>query len=89
MHRSAGCSTHRRCARRRRIRSRPTPGRLRESVLAAVPDDVAARALAAWAGVFGLVNSELFGQFENVVTDRGAFFDHAVRCLGRVIGIPV
>jgi hypothetical protein len=37
----------------------------------------------------GLVNFELFGQFENVVTDRSAFFDHAVRCLGRVIGIPV
>jgi AcrR family transcriptional regulator len=67
----------------------PDAGRLRESVLAAVPDDVAARALAAWAGVFGLVNFELFGQFENVVTDRSAFFDHAVRCLGRVIGIPV
>jgi AcrR family transcriptional regulator len=63
-------------------------GRLRESVLAAVPDDVAARALAAWAGVFGLVSFELFGQFENVVTDRGAFFDHAAGCLGRVIGIP-
>jgi AcrR family transcriptional regulator len=62
-------------------------GCLRESVLAAVTDDVAARALAAWAGVFGLVNFELFGRFENVVTNRGAFSDHAVRCLGRVIGI--
>jgi AcrR family transcriptional regulator len=67
----------------------PDAGRLRDSVLPAVPDDAAARALTAWAGLFGLVSFELFGQFENVVTDRGAFFDHAVGCLGRVIGIPV
>jgi AcrR family transcriptional regulator len=66
----------------------PDADRLRESVLPAVSDNVAARALAAWAGVFGLVSFELFGQFENVVSDRGAFFDHAAGCLGRVIGIP-
>ena len=62
--------------------------RLRESVLPEVPDEVAARALATWASVFGLVSFELFGQFENVVTDRGGYFDHAVICLGRVVGIP-
>jgi AcrR family transcriptional regulator len=63
--------------------------RLRESVFAGagVPDDVIARALAAWAGVFGMVSFELFGQFENVITDRGAFFGHAVACLGAVIGL--
>jgi AcrR family transcriptional regulator len=66
----------------------PDAARLRESVLPEVPDEVAARALATWASVFGLVSFELFGQFENVVTDRGAYFDHAVCCLGRVIGIP-
>jgi AcrR family transcriptional regulator len=66
----------------------PDAGRLRESVLPAVPDDAAARALTVWASVFGLVSFELFGQFENVVTDRGAFFDHAAGCLGRVMGLP-
>ena len=66
----------------------PDAARLRESVLPEVPDEVAARALATWASVFGLVSFELFGQFENVVTDRGAYFDHAVRCLGRVVGLP-
>src|SRR5215470_10722395 len=66
----------------------PDAGRLRESVLPAVPDDAAARALAAWAGLFGLVSFELFGQFENVVTDRDAFFDYAASCLGRMAGLP-
>jgi AcrR family transcriptional regulator len=65
----------------------PDAARLRESVLPEVPDEVAARALTTWASVFGLVSFELFGQFENVVTDRGAYFDHAVRCLGRVVGL--
>jgi AcrR family transcriptional regulator len=66
----------------------PDAARLRQSVLPGVADDVAARALATWASVFGLVSFELFGQFENVVTDRSGYFDHAVSCLGRVIGIP-
>ena len=66
----------------------PDAARLRESVLPEVPDEVAARALTTWASVFGLVSFELFGQFQNVVTDRAAYFDHAVRGLGRVIGLP-
>lgn len=61
--------------------------RLRESVLAGVPDEVAAAALAAWAGLFGLVSFELFGQFENVVTDRDAFFAHSAASLGRLTGL--
>ena len=53
-----------------------------------MPDDVAARPLVAWSGLFGLVSFELFGQFENVVTDRAAFFDYAAACLGRLTGVP-
>ena len=66
----------------------PDAGRLRDTVLAGVPDDVAARTVAAWAGLFGLVSFELFGQFENVVTDRDGFFDYAAVCLGRLVGMP-
>jgi AcrR family transcriptional regulator len=66
----------------------PDAARLRDTVLPGVPDDVAARTLAAWAALFGLVNFELFGQFENVVTDRETFFGHAASCLGRVVGLP-
>ncbi|MEU5883141.1 TetR/AcrR family transcriptional regulator [Spirillospora sp. NPDC047279] len=51
-----------------------------------VPDDIVARALIAWAGVYGTVSFELFGQFENVVTERDAYFDHTVATLGRLVG---
>ncbi len=65
----------------------PDAARLRGAVLDGVPDHVAAAALIAWSGLFGLVSFELFGQFENVVTDRSAFFDHAAASLGRLTGL--
>jgi AcrR family transcriptional regulator len=66
----------------------PDAARLREAIMEGVPDHIAAAALIAWSGLFGLVSFELFGQFENVVTDRSAFFDHAAACLGRLAGLP-
>jgi AcrR family transcriptional regulator len=61
---------------------------IREAVLPEVPDAVVARAVTAWAGLFGNVSFELFGQFNNVITDRVAVFDHGLRNLGRFIGLP-
>ena len=52
---------------------------LRESIMPGVPDDVIAAGVTCWAALFGLLSFELFGQFENVVTDRDAFFGYAVR----------
>ena len=66
----------------------PDAARLRDSIMEGVPDHIAAAALIAWSGLFGLVSFELFGQFENVITDRAAFFDHAAACLGRLTGVP-
>jgi AcrR family transcriptional regulator len=66
----------------------PDAARLRDAILEGAPDHIAAAALIAWSGLFGLVSFELFGQFENVVTDRAAFFDHAAACLGRLTGLP-
>jgi hypothetical protein len=42
-----------------------------------------------WAALFGMVSFELFGQFENVITNRAAFFEHTMRCQGRLTGLPV
>jgi AcrR family transcriptional regulator len=60
---------------------------LRESIMPGVPDDVIAAALTSWAGLFGLLSFELFGQFENVITDRAAFFADATARLGRLAGL--
>ena len=61
---------------------------LRESIMPGVPDDVIAAAVTCWAGLFGLLSFELFGQFENVISDRAAFFAYAVGGLGRLAGLP-
>jgi AcrR family transcriptional regulator len=66
----------------------PDAAALRASVMAEVPDAVAARAVAGWPALFGMVSFELFGQFENVITDRDAFFEHTMRCQGRLTGLP-
>jgi AcrR family transcriptional regulator len=66
----------------------PDAARLRDAIMEDVPGHIAAAALIAWSGLFGLVSFELFGQFENVVTDRAAFFDHAAARLGRLTGVP-
>jgi AcrR family transcriptional regulator len=59
-----------------------------EAILPDLPDDVVARAVTAWPGLFGAVSFELFGQYNNVITDLAAIFDYAMRGLGRHIGFP-
>lgn len=44
-----------------------------------VPPSVLAKGVRAWGEVFGLVSLELFGHFNNAITDPGVFFDHAIR----------
>ena len=62
--------------------------RLRDTAMPGVPDDVAATALTSWAGVFGVISFELFGQFNNVITDLPAYFDYAITSLARLVGLP-
>ncbi|GAA0596245.1 TetR/AcrR family transcriptional regulator [Actinomadura livida] len=62
--------------------------RVRAAVDLAAPDDVVVRALTAWAGLYGTVSFELFGQFANTVEDdRAAYFDHTMTLLGRLVGL--
>ncbi|RFS86328.1 TetR/AcrR family transcriptional regulator [Actinomadura spongiicola] len=61
--------------------------RVRAAVGLDVPDDVIARSLTAWAGLYGTVSFELFGQFNNVIDERAAYFDHGMTLLGRLIGL--
>ena len=41
-----------------------------------LPDEVMARALAAWTGLLGHISYELFGHLHNGITDFEAFFEH-------------
>lgn len=43
--------------------------------------------IAAWAQLFGLISFEVYGQFQEVVSDRDALFDRAVTRLGRTLGL--
>jgi AcrR family transcriptional regulator len=61
---------------------------IRTPLFDGVPDDVVVRALMAWTGLFGLVSFELFGQYDNVLAHRDAWFDTACRHLARLVGLP-
>jgi AcrR family transcriptional regulator len=52
---------------------------LREVAFPAVPEALLARGMAGWILIFGMISFELFGQFQNVITDRRAFFDLQMR----------
>ncbi|QKW39101.1 TetR/AcrR family transcriptional regulator [Actinomadura sp. NAK00032] len=73
----------------------PAPASLAEDLARAramlpmdLPDDVMTRAFTAWAGLYGTVSFELFGQFNNVIDEeRAAYFDHSMALLGRLVGL--
>jgi AcrR family transcriptional regulator len=54
-----------------------------------VPPEVVVRSIIAWTSLFGLVSFELFGQYDNVVAHRDAWFDHACRLLAAEVGLPL
>ncbi|MFA1539625.1 TetR/AcrR family transcriptional regulator [Actinomadura monticuli] len=61
--------------------------RVRSALFMDVPDEVIVRGLTAWAGLYGTVSFELFGQFNNVIEERAAYFDHTMTLLGRLAGL--
>ena len=65
----------------------PDAERLRAVVMPEVPDSVVIAALTAWAGMFGMLNLELFGHFNHVIDDRDTLFDQAMASLGRMLGL--
>jgi AcrR family transcriptional regulator len=62
--------------------------RMREVALPGVPDGAVVGALTAWAGLFGMINLELFGHFANTIEDRVTLFDQSMTQLGRLAGLP-
>jgi AcrR family transcriptional regulator len=54
-----------------------------------LPPALAARAIMIWSSLYGAISFELFGQTNNVVEDKAAFFDGVVERLGDQVGLPV
>ena len=54
--------------------------------LPGVPLPTVARAVVAWTQLFGHLSFELFGQFQNVIEDYDAVFDHAVSLMAEFVG---
>jgi AcrR family transcriptional regulator len=52
-----------------------------------VPPTVMARALSAWAQLFGSISFELFGRLVNAVTDYDVYFEHQLRGMVRHLGL--
>ncbi|MCJ0875216.1 TetR/AcrR family transcriptional regulator [Streptomyces sp. AP-93] len=67
---------------------RPEAARMAADFAEGLPPEAAAALVAAWAQLVGLISFELFGQFDRVVEDRGAFFAHAAGQLAHGVGLP-
>ncbi|GAA3214205.1 TetR/AcrR family transcriptional regulator [Nonomuraea helvata] len=52
-----------------------------------VPDDVLWRGISAWTALYGWVNFEVFGQFNNTIGDRRTVFEHSMRLAASTIGL--
>lgn len=52
-----------------------------------VPSSVLARAMTAWAQLFGALSFELFGRLTNGITDYDAYFDYQLRAMAAWVGL--
>jgi AcrR family transcriptional regulator len=59
--------------------------RLIAVVAPGVPAPVVVRGLIAWTELFGAINFELFGRFNNVLEDLSTWYDHQLHELQRVV----
>jgi AcrR family transcriptional regulator len=59
-----------------------------EQMVPGLPPAVMARGMLGWTAMFGAVNFEIFGRLDNVIEDRRPWFDHQLRVLAEVVGLP-
>jgi hypothetical protein len=60
---------------------------LAQIAMPGVPLAVAAQGVLAWAQIFGQINFELFGRFDDLLTDPEVLFEHAIASMTRNLGI--
>ena len=62
--------------------------RLRDRTVPGLPEELLARGSMGWIQLFGAVSFELFGQLNNVVEAREAYFGYQMGQVATTIGIP-
>jgi AcrR family transcriptional regulator len=62
--------------------------RAREGIAAGLPEELILTGLTSWIQLFGLVSFEVFGQLNNVIDARDAFFDEQMEMLADLAGLP-
>jgi AcrR family transcriptional regulator len=65
----------------------PEIRQVRDLVAPDVSEAAMVRALISWTELFGAVSFELFGRFNNTITDLGTWFDHQARMMALFLGI--
>lgn len=52
-----------------------------------LPPTLLARAMTAWAHLYGTISFELFGRYVNAITDLDSYFEHQLRVMTRYLGL--
>jgi AcrR family transcriptional regulator len=73
----------------------PLPEPLRADIAAVrdlaspgTPEHLFARGMTAWTQLFGAVSFEVFGQLDNTINERRAYFEHQMLTMAALIGLP-
>jgi AcrR family transcriptional regulator len=61
---------------------------VRDALFPGLPEALLASGALGWTQCFGIVSFELFGHLDGVVHSREEFFDHQLRQLATLIGLP-
>jgi len=61
--------------------------RVRDQIFPGLPEQMLARGTVAWIHIFGAVSFELFGQLNNVIEAREAYFEYQMLIMAELIGL--
>lgn len=65
----------------------PELGQIRDVVAPDISEAAMVRALIAWTELFGAISFELFGRYNNTITDLSTWYDHQARMMALFLGI--
>jgi AcrR family transcriptional regulator len=60
----------------------------RDAIAPGLPEELMLAGMTSWVQLFGNVSFELFGQFNNVIEARDAYFDLQIQLMASLMGLP-